>query len=135
MSDETPPTQNAPQDSLVVWRERCYVAEKWLSRLLGISLSQVVYEAERRVDHPLGLDEEWQGSRQEWRHFNVTILEGALAREKVNAELKGRDPCQCADCRGVWIDLDRVPPDTEGHPPPDGHEHYLKVSPTGEVLK
>lgn len=100
------------------FRLRAYAAEKFISRLLGIGLNQVVLEADRRLFHPLGLpteptdhEEEWQGTRRQWKQINVAILQGAVARLQADT---GQHPCQCAECRNVWIDLDSEPPDLQG---------------------
>lgn len=137
MADEEPErTVEYLEELLDDWRSRAYYDEKWLSRLLGIGLNQVVEEAESRIDHPLGSDEEWSGSHPEWVRANIRILEGALVRLKRSAEALESDPkrpCACADCRGVWVDLDREPADAEGHAPPKGGG-YTKVAPDGTVL-
>jgi hypothetical protein len=136
-ADETPErTVEYLEGLLDDWRASAYYAEKWLSRLLGISLNQVGKEAENRIHHPLGADEEWRGSHPEWVRANIRILEGALVRLKKSAEALESDPkrpCDCADCRGVWIDLDKEPADVEGHASPKGGS-YTKVAPDGTVL-
>ena len=102
-------------DHIMGWRERAYLAEKFLSRLLGTDLNQAVVESRRRFNHPLGKDEEWGGARHEWVAANIIILEGAAARLRHQAEvLKAGGDCPCADCRGSHIDLDAIPPDIEG---------------------
>ncbi|HYX21480.1 MAG TPA: hypothetical protein VFA98_11605 [Thermoanaerobaculia bacterium] len=105
-------------DHIMGWRDRAYVAEKLISRLLGIDLNQAVAEAGHRIGHPLGKEEEWKGEHHEWIAADIVILEGALARLRVQEHvLKAGGDCPCADCRGVDIDLDRVPPDIEGTKP------------------
>lgn len=102
-------------DHIMGWRDRAYVAEKLVSRLLGIGLNQAVAEAGARIGHPLGKDEKWEGPRHEWEAANIAILEGALARLRhQESVIKAGGDCPCAECRGVRIDLDSVPPDIEG---------------------
>jgi hypothetical protein len=122
-------------DHIMGWRDRAYLAEKLVSRLLGIDLNQAVVESRRRFNHPLGKDEEWQGRHHEWIEAEVVILEGALARlQHQIAVLKAGQDCPCADCRGVHIDIDRVPPDIEGGPRSRSSEgSYDKVSPDGKI--
>jgi hypothetical protein len=105
-------------DHIMGWRERAYLSEKFVSRLLGIDLNQAVVESRRRIANPLGKEEEWKGEPHEWATATTVILEGALARLRHQAEvLKAGGPCPCADCRGAHVDLDRVPPDVEGSKP------------------
>ena len=123
----------AIEDGIYRWRGRCYVAEKWLSRLLGIGLNQVVKEADKRLDNPRGLDGDWSEGGGDWQQANIRILEGAIARLKVTmAHRNEGHACRCADCRGVHIDLDSDVPDIEGEisqAPSD----YLRVTPEGDV--
>lgn len=106
---------NDIENHILGWRNRCYQAELWLSRLLGLDLNQVVRESERRREHPLGLDEEWEGTHAEWIEANLRILRGAIARLTSTMEhLKAGNDCNCADCRGVIIDIDRDIPDIDG---------------------
>jgi hypothetical protein len=120
------------EEHLLGWRMRCYFAEKWLSRLLGIGLNQAVREAEKRVNHPLGFDEKWDGTPRGWRMIDVLILKGAVARLEANIQAMAESPreCRCADCRGVEIDLDCDPPDIRGRDRVDGGG-YTKVSSDG----
>lgn len=119
MGDAPKRTLEEVEEIIMEWRARCYAADKWLSRLLGISLNQVVEEAEKRLDHPLGHDEPWRGTKQEWDRFNATILEGALARLKATIAAFDASPdCKCAECLGVRVALDRSPPDVPQIPSP-----------------
>lgn len=102
-------------DHIMGWRDRAYLAEKFISRILDIDLNQAVVESRKRLGHPLGKEEVWAGEHHEWVTANIVILEGALARLRHQAEvLKAGGACPCADCRGAHVDLDRVPPDVEG---------------------
>lgn len=105
-------------DHIMGWRDRAYVAEKFVSRILGIDLNQAVVESRRRLGHPLGKEEEWKGEHHEWIAAEIVILEGALARHRHQENiLKAGGDCPCADCRGMHVDLDRVPPDVDGNKP------------------
>jgi len=131
---------NAVEDGIMRWRHRCYSAEKWLSRLLGIGLNQAAGEAEKRLGHPLGLDIEPEGLQVDWQidwtKANIRILRGAIARlEATIAGLEKDQQCRCADCRGVPIDLDSEIPDIEGSAEKTkGSSTYMRVTPEGEVL-
>lgn len=130
-------TREELEEHLMGWRGRAYCAEKFISRLLGIDLNQAVQEADRRLNHPLGKDEEWDGSRTDWDEANIVLLKGALARLEHNVQVLGADPktgCQCAECRNVVINLDATPPDIEGHKKPKAEGGYIRVAPDGKVL-